>query len=133
MNKTILTGRTTRSIDLRTTKNGKSVTNFSLAVDSFKRDEPTEFYSCTAWGTTAELLDRYVNKGDKIGIVGHLHPVSYEKDGVQYKMVEIIVEQIEFLGGRRPEHGGTPVTENEPELLNPYRTDPDVFDSDLPF
>ena len=97
MNKTILTGRTVKELELKTTQQGNSVVRFTLAVDRRKKDDGTDFISCVAYGKVAELLERYVRKGQKIGLVGHIQTGKYEKDGKTVYTTDVIMDELEFL------------------------------------
>ena len=103
MNKTILTGRTTKDIELRTTQSGTSVVRFSLAVQRKKKDDGADFISCVAYGKIAEVIDRYIHKGDKIGLSGHIQTGSYEKNGTKVYTTDVIVDELEFLEGKKAE------------------------------
>lgn len=98
MNKIIVVGRTTKDIDVRTTKNGKTVASFVLASD--RRDGGTDFFSCFAWEGTARLLEQYVHKGDQIVIWGRLSTRAYEKNGENRIAYEIVVDEVTFVGNR---------------------------------
>lgn len=110
MNKVFLIGRTTKEIELRTTQNDKMVANFTLAVNRNK--EEADFISCVAWGKTAELLAKYVNKGDKIAVSGRIQARSYDaQDGKRVYVTEVVAEDIEFLESKRTEPKAEPVVE----------------------
>ena len=73
MNSVVLVGRTTKDIELRRTGSGTAVASFTLAVNrDFKTNDGQEadFIQCVAWKKTAELLDQYVHKGDRIALNG---------------------------------------------------------------
>ena len=100
MNKTILTGRLTKDIELREIKSkGKDTTvvaNFTLAVNDRKNDE-TSFLNCVVWGKLAETLEQYVKKGMPIAIWGRLRTHDYEdKDGNRRFVTEVVAEGFEF-------------------------------------
>lgn len=96
MNKVQLIGRLTRDVELRMTKNSKSVVSFSLAVD--KRDKTADFFNCIAWDMTAELMNKYLHKGNKVAICGHLQTRSFEtKDGRKQTVTEVVADEVEFL------------------------------------
>ena len=97
MNKAQLIGRVTKDIELRQTQSGLSVTKFTIAVNRRKKDDGADFINCTAWSKTAEIMEKYVHKGDKIGIVGRIQTGSYEKDGHKVYTTEVVVEELEFL------------------------------------
>ena len=89
----------------------------TLAVKrEFKKDE-TDFVNYVAFSKTAELLEKYTQKGSKLLICGRLQIGSYEKDGIKRSTADIIVENIEFIGGNKQNKEsdflGTPV-EQEP-------------------
>ena len=80
MNRVWLTGRTTKDIELRYTIGGTpiAVTRFTLAVDRRKTkdgNQEADFVNCQAWGKTAELLEKYVHKGNKIGVLAIIFKV----------------------------------------------------------
>lgn len=97
MNRTILIGRLTKDIDVRSSQSGTSVAKFTVAVDRRTKEKETDFINCTAFGKTAEVLQKYVRKGHRIGIVGHIQTGSYEKDGHKVYTTDVIVDEIEFL------------------------------------
>ncbi len=103
MNKVILIGRTTKEIDLRRTTNGNAVVSFTLAVDNpFQKDEngrPTaDFINCVAWNKTAEIMDQYVSKGQKIAVEGRIQTRNYEdKEGKRVYITEVLVSNLEML------------------------------------
>lgn len=107
MNEVSLIGRVTKEIDLKTTRSGKSVTNISLAVPRNEVDKDgkkvTDFIRVTAWGRIAELLEKYVRKGDPVGIAGKIRVSMFERDGQIRESVEVVAEDITFIGGRRDE------------------------------
>ena len=112
-NKVTLMGNLTRDIDLRTTPNGQSVGNFSLAVSrSWKnqngeQQEATSFINCVAWGKPGEIIAQYLKKGDPLLISGRLDQRSYEdKDGNKRQAVEVNVEDFNFIGGGNRDGGG---------------------------
>ena len=125
MNKTILIGRTTKDIDLRYTTGKKqtAVARFNLAVNRWRKDDGADFISCVAFGKTAENLDRYVHKGDKIGIIGHIQTGSYEKDGRKIYTTDVIVEETEFLSSQR---------QTEPQETTSDYYEP-LVDDDIPY
>lgn len=97
MNKCIIIGRLTKDIDVRSSQSGTSVAKFTVAVDRRTKEKETDFINCTAFGKTAEVLQKYVRKGHRIGIVGHIQTGSYEKDGHKVYTTDVIVDEIEFL------------------------------------
>lgn len=138
MNKAILIGRTTKEIDLRRTTNGNAVVSFTLAVDNpFQKNEEgkntTDFINCVAWNKTAEVMDQYVSKGQKLAIEGRIQTRNYEdKDGKRVYVTEVLVSNLEMLEYVKKD---TATEQNQ----NNYGTDLrqeeeyEAVDDDLPF
>lgn len=109
MNTISLVGRITKNIELRDVGEGRFVTNNTLAVrKTFKKDNKSneaDFIPFVAWGKRAELLEEYCNKGDLIALNGKMQSRSYlnEQNQTRY-VVEMLVEEIEFIQRKTPEH-----------------------------
>ena len=103
MNKVQLIGRLVRDTELTYTQNNTPVAAFTLAVDRRKRDAGADFIRCKAWGKTAETLNKYVEKGDPLAIVGRIETGSYERDGQTVYKTEVVVEEFDFISTRRKE------------------------------
>ena len=120
MNRVIITGRITKDIDLRYTENSIAITNFNLAV---KRDYKnsngeyeSDFVSCVAYRQTAELLGKYVKKGDLIGVEGRIQTRNYEdKDGKKVYVTEIQADRVEFLQSKGKLSNEEGKAHNEPK------------------
>ncbi len=103
MNSVALTGRLTRDPEVRyTAGNSMAVAKFTLAVDrqrAAKEGEQTaDFIGITCFGKTAELVEKYVSKGQQIGVTGRIQTGSYEKDGRKIYTTDVIADRVEFLG-----------------------------------
>lgn len=125
MNKIIIIGNVVRDPELNVTQNGKKLCKLTVAVGRTFDKEKTDFFSCTAWEQKAELIGKYVQKGNKLGIIGRLEINETEKDGVKTRHHNIIVEEVEFL---------TP--KSEPSESVQTRTEPNLMpadDADLAF
>lgn len=106
MNLVVLLGRTTKDIELRVTQSGTSVARFTLAVNrpytAKGKEKEADFFSCIAFGTTAENISRYISKGRQILIEGHLQNNSYEKkDGTKSHSTDIIVNRFYFADSKQ--------------------------------
>ena len=102
MNKAILTGRVTKPIELKTTTSGKSVVQFTLAVNrDYKNAEgkyDADFINCVAFEQRAETISKYVHKGDRFGVIGKISTRTFNKsDGSKGYATEVTVEGFEFL------------------------------------
>lgn len=99
MNNVILTGWINKDIELKKTQGGTEVVNFTLRVESRKKGEPY-WIPCVAFGKTAEVMDRYVHKGMRLGVIGHIQTSEYEKDGKKVYTTNVVADSIEFLSSR---------------------------------
>jgi len=74
LNQIVIVGRLVRDPELRTTENGKNVTNITLAIPrSYKNSNgeyETDFVDCVLWTGIAETTTEYCKKGDLLGING---------------------------------------------------------------
>lgn len=129
MNRVTLTGRLTKDIDLQSTRNGKHVARFNIAV---RRDDKTaDFPTCVAWGKTAELLQRYCHKGSLIGIEGKIKTSNYQKDGKDVYKTEIEASSVEFLSSKTNNSTNQETAQNELEISDSDFQD--IDDEALPF
>ncbi|MDO4870609.1 MAG: single-stranded DNA-binding protein [Candidatus Saccharibacteria bacterium] len=99
INQVILMGRLTRDPELRTTTTGKSVSNFSLAVDKVGQDAGTDFFDVVAWERLAELVQQYLTKGRRCLVQGRLSQRQWEQDGQKRSRIEIMANDVTFLDG----------------------------------
>ena len=96
MNSVILIGRTTDDPKV-TYGNEMCIAKFKLAVNRTKKDE-ADFLSCVAFGKTAQIIEKYVHKGDRVGLEGRIQTGSYAKaDGTKVYTTDIVINQLELL------------------------------------
>lgn len=96
MNNIVITGNLTRDPDLRATSTGKSVCNFSVAVQRNYGDA-VDFLNVVTWGATADNCKKYLLKGAKVAVYGTLQTRQYEVDGQKRTAYEINASNVEFL------------------------------------
>ena len=138
MNQINLIGRITRDLELRTTNSGKSVCEFDLAVNRVGQDT-TDFINCTVWGTQAENLCKYQNKGSLIAVTGALRIDKYQnQDGENRYKTYVLANNIEYLSSKSSEEVSKPsqtdiiqAALNEEPTFNPDELI--LTDDDLPF
>ncbi|MDT0294863.1 single-stranded DNA-binding protein [Mesonia ostreae] len=88
-------------------ESGKKVARFSLATNEFykndkgKKTQTTDWHTVVAWGKTAEIIEKYVDKGKEVGVAGKLKSRSYEdKEGIKRYVTEIEANEILLLGSK---------------------------------
>jgi len=84
---------------------GKKLANISIATNEVytnqkgEKVEQTTWHRVTAWGKTAEIIEKYVNKGKEVAIEGKLSNRSYDdKDGNKRYVTEVIANEILLIG-----------------------------------
>ena len=100
MNKVAMTGRPAGEPEVRYTTNNDAVANFRVAVERRYKKEgqpDADFFKATAFGKTAEFIEKYVRKGQKIAFTGRLQNDEYtNRDGQKVSQAVIIIEEVEF-------------------------------------
>lgn len=137
MNKVILLGRFTRDPEMRYTAGSeqKAISKFTLAVDRrYKRDgeQSADFINCTAFGKSAEFIEKYFRKGSKALIEGRWQTGSYtDRSGGKVYTNDCIIESIEF-GESKRDGGGS--SDPEPQAQSDgFMNIPGEIQEELPF
>jgi single-strand DNA-binding protein len=123
VNIVILVGNLTRDPEIRYAGNGTPIANINIAVNKTMKREggpDADFFRVTVFGKQAELVERYLSKGRKVGIEGRIENNNYEKDGKTVYQDSIIANRIEFLspkgegGGSSSFGGGSSFGDSDP-------------------
>lgn len=112
INSVTLTGNLTKDPELRHTPSGVAVTTLRIAVNESFKDSTTgewrergNFFDVVVWGGQAEACAEYLAKGRPIALQGRLQWREWEtQDGGKRQTVEVVANQVQFLGSR--ENGG---------------------------
>lgn len=97
--------------------NESKVVRLSLATSETFKDKSgnkqteTQWHNVQAWGALADIIEKYVKKGDKIYIGGSVKYRQWEKDGAKHYATEIKGTEIIMLGGKSEKKQSTPVPE----------------------
>lgn len=130
MNKSVLIGRLTKDVELKTTQSGVSVCSFTLAVNRrFKNSEgkyDADFINCVAWRQQAEFICKCFTKGSMLALCGSIQTRSYEKDGSKVYITEVVADEVSFVGEKKQDQADVPQADLDGFLPMPN-------DSDLPF
>lgn len=127
MNRVCLIGNLTRDPELRTTGGGTSVCSLRVAVNTRRKDNATgewvdkpNYFDVAVFGNQAESAAQYLAKGRPVGIDGRLEWSEWEaQDGTKRSKVEIVADNVKFLGGK--DGSGGAAASDEP------------FDDGIPF
>ena len=118
-------GNLTKDPEQRSTQTGKTVCNFSIAINQkFGDKETTEFVNCVAWGKLAEICGNYLTKGKQVYVSGRLQTRKWEtKEGATRYSTEIVADQMQMLGGKGQKPQDEPQKQQqatEPEDESPF-------------
>lgn len=125
LNQIFLIGRAGHTPALKVT-NQTSVCNITLAVDdrvnvNGEWTTQTEWFRCTAFGKTADVMAKYVKKGSLIFVSGKMKSRKYTaKDGTEKTSWEVTVSTLQLLdpkseGEEQPGETQTAAPEAQPE------------------
>jgi single-strand DNA-binding protein len=144
LNKVTLIGNVGADPEVRQTASGTKLAKISLATSrsftdrSGQRQEKTEWHRVTFWDRMAEIVEQYVNKGDRMYVEGRLEYSQSEdgQGGTRY-WTDIVAQEMILLGGSGGGGGGGMERESAPSRAPRSRQQaaPTPFDDDddLPF
>ena len=107
INHVILIGRLGKDPELRSTTSGKNCCSFTLAVgrditSGKSVNQDTDWINCVAWGTQADNLCKYQEKGSLIAVEGRIQTRSYDnQNGQKVYVTEVLVSRIQYLESKR--------------------------------
>lgn len=114
MNNLNLIGRLVRDVELKVLKNSDNhVVSFTIAVDNYtsKEEKTTSFIPCVAFSKNAEIIAKYVKKGDLVALAGRLNQRSYkDKQDKNINVIEVIVTNVDLI---QPKNKTTNKTDEE--------------------
>jgi single-strand DNA-binding protein len=139
-------GRTGKPVELKFTPSGDAVATVSLACSESYKDkagnkvEKTEWINLVVWRKLAEIMAKFVNKGDLIFVSGKMATRKWtDRDGNDRYSTEIIVSDMKMLGSKSDgERSAAPArtareTTPDPHGNSQYEEPPFDPDSDIPF
>lgn len=118
-NRVELIGNLTRDPEVRYTPNGAAVATFSIAtnrsyVSEGERKEEVDFHRVVAWNKLAELCQQLLKKGNRVFVSGRLQNRTWEQDGQNRNITEIVLEDMILLTSRSVGEAGESFTEELP-------------------
>ncbi len=106
MNKVMLIGNVGREPEVRYVDQGVAVARLSLATtergytlpNGTKVPDRTDWHNVVLWRRLAEIVEKYVHKGDKLYIEGRLRYSVYDdKQGKRHSITEVWADNMEML------------------------------------
>ena len=151
INVVVLVGRLTRDSELKYTKSGMPIARFSVAVNRSRKQgeewvDEVSYFDIDFWGKGAEAVNRYLTKGQQVGVEGELMQDRWEQDGQARSKVVVNASNVRLLGNAPAGQGGG--SYQKPQQAAPYEggaeqrggSGPsqttqaaDTFDDDIPF
>lgn len=161
INSVCIAGNLTRDAELRQTKSGTAVLQFSLAVNDRRKNAQGEwedypnYIDCILFGNLGTAIQVYMAKGAKVAVEGKLRQSRWQaKDGSNRSKLEVIAEEVELMTRANQQQAPAqatpaqaPAPAAQPAPVQPMTgvvTDPvpaqpvvveqgSIFDDDLPF
>ena len=106
MNKIMLIGNVGKDPEVKYVEQGVAVARLSLATtergyalpNGTQVPDRTDWHNVILWRRLAEVVEKYVHKGDKLYIEGRVRYTTYDdKRGVRHNMTEIWADNMEML------------------------------------
>ena len=115
INRVIVTGNLTRDPGLRATGGGMAICALRIATNTRRKDagsgewtDKPNYFNVTIFGRQGENAAQYLSKGRPIAVDGRLEWREFtDKDGNKREAIEIVADNIQFLGGRDDAGGGS--------------------------
>jgi single-strand DNA-binding protein len=106
-NKVQLIGNLGKAPEIITLDSGKKLAKFSIATnETYKNAQgekvtDTQWHNVIAWNKTAEIVEKYLDKGKEIAIEGKLTSRSYDdKEGNKRYITEVVCDELVMLGSK---------------------------------
>lgn len=136
INKVILVGNVGKDPEIKHLENGTAVANFPLATsESYKNKSGekvtnTEWHNITVWRGLAEVVEKYVKKGNQLYLEGKIKTRSWDdKDGNKRYTTDIIANNMEMLGAKSNSNTQNEAAPQQKQADEPVNEETD----DLPF
>lgn len=152
LNKAMIIGNVGKDPEIRHTNDGRSIANVTVASseswndrNSGERQERTEWHRVSVFGGLADVVEKYLKKGDSVYFEGRIQTRKWTgNDGQDRYSTEIVVDQrggvMQMLGSRRGggDFAGSSAPRDEAPMQSskPARPAPpadEPFDDDIPF
>jgi single-strand DNA-binding protein len=109
------------------------IARFSLAVNrSVKQGDEwkdeASFFDIDYWGKAAEAVNRYLVKGQQVGVEGELRQDRWEQDGQPRQKIVINAQNVRLLG-----QGATQGQQVAKQPAQQQAQSVDTFDDDIPY
>ena len=144
MNKVNLIGRLTSAPEVRYTHGDQPmcIASYRLAVErrgkKVEGQQNADFISIKAFGKGGEFAEKYLHKGMKVAVSGHIQTGSYTRqDGQKVYTTDVIADEQEFCENKAANDTAQNYTQKETQKEKPpiddFMSIPNGIDEELPF
>lgn len=144
MNKVNLIGRLTADPEVRYTQGDQPmcVASYRLAVErrgkKVEGQQNADFISIKSFGKGGEFAEKYLHKGMKVAVSGHIQTGSYTRqDGQKVYTTDVIADEQEFCESKAANDTAQNYTPKETQKETPpiddFMSIPNGIDEELPF
>lgn len=144
MNKVNLIGRLTADPEVRYTQGDQPmcIASYRLAVErrgkKVEGQQNADFISIKAFGKGGEFAEKYLHKGMKVAVSGHIQTGSYtNRDGQKVYTTDVIADEQEFCESKAANDTAQNYTPKETQKETPpiddFMSIPNGIDEELPF
>ena len=104
----VANGNLGRDPEMRYTPAGKAVTDFSIAVNDRRSDDPL-WLDITCWDKLAEITNNHLNRGRSVLVDGRPSAHRWtQQDSQPRGKMKVTANTVEFLGGGQAPAQGAP-------------------------
>ena len=134
MNKFIALGNLTKNPESKTTKSGKNVCSFSIAINN-KINNSVTYIDVETWNKSAENCNRFLSKGRKVLIEGKLQLNTWQsKSGENRSKIFCVADLVTFLDKNSENQDSLNEVQNLPnEVQNKSAQQIEDEFADIPF
>ncbi|MGI8421698.1 MAG: single-stranded DNA-binding protein [Gaiellaceae bacterium] len=143
INRVVLVGNLTRDPELKHLPSGMAVCSLRIAVNTRRKDQASgewtdkpNYFDVNVWGQQGENCAQYLAKGRPVGVDGRLEWREWDaQDGSKRQAVDIVADNVQFLGSRGDGEGGGGSPQFVPASAQASNADfsPAATDDDIPF
>ena len=144
MNKVVLIGRLTADPEVRYTQGDQPmcIASYRLAVErrgkKAEGQQNADFISIKAFGKGGEFAEKYLHKGMKVAVSGHIQTGSYtNRDGQKVYTTDVIADEQEFCENKSAndiaQNTAQKETQKEKPPIDDFMSIPNGIDEELPF
>lgn len=139
LNKVQIIGRLGKPVEIKYSQAGNAIASFSVATDESytdkngQRQEATEWHNVVAFGKTADICGKYLDKGSLVYVEGKLRTRKWQdRDGRDRYVTEIYADNVRFLERKHEQSSMQERAVTSRQQRAPQPEQQQDFDMDMP-